>query len=70
MSASRREYRLPQEYDEGPSQIKLAAACAEAARIRALARDDMDWPAQEDALLRAEAAARGTAELHDGLTLA
>lgn len=26
-----RQYRLPQEYGEGPGQMKLAAACAEAA---------------------------------------
>ena len=32
-----RQHRLPREYGEGSSQIKLAAACAEAARIRALA---------------------------------
>ena len=44
-----RQYRLPQEYGAGPGQIKLATACAEAARIRALARDGVDWPAQEEA---------------------
>ena len=40
-----RQHRLSQEYGEGPGQLKLAAACAEAARIRALARDGVDWPA-------------------------
>lgn len=65
-----RQYRLSQEYGEGPGQMKLAAACAEAARIRALARDGVDWPAQEDARLRAEVAAREQADRQDGLTLA
>ena len=37
-----RQYRLPQEYGEGPGQLKLAEACAEAARIRALARSGVD----------------------------
>lgn len=65
-----RQYRLSQEYGEGPGQLKLAAACAEAARIRALARDGVDWPAQEEARLRAEVAAREQADREDGLTLA
>ncbi|MBE0548722.1 MAG: integrase family protein [Rubrivivax sp.] len=65
-----RQYRLSQEYGEGPGQLKLAAACAEAARIRALARDGVDWPAQEEARLRAEVAAREQADRQDGLTLA
>jgi hypothetical protein len=65
-----RQHRLPQEYGEGPGQIKLAAACAEAARIRALARDGVDWPAQEEGRLRTEAAARVQADRQDGLTLA
>jgi hypothetical protein len=65
-----RQHRLPQEYGEGPGQIKLAAACAAAARIRALARDGVDWPAQEDARLRAEAAASEVVERQEGLTLA
>ena len=65
-----RQYRLSQEYGEGPGQLKLAAACAEAARIRALARDGVDWPAQEEVRLRAEVAAREQAEREDGLTLA
>lgn len=64
-----RQYRLPQEYGEGPGQMKLAAACAEAARIRALARDGVDWPAQEEARLRAEVAARELADRQDGLTV-
>ena len=65
-----RQHRLPRDYGEGPGQIKLAAACAEAARIRALARDGVDWPAQEEARLRAETAARDLAEREDGVTLA
>ena len=48
-----RQHRLSQQYGEGPGQIRLAAACAEAARIRALARDGVDWPVQEEARLRA-----------------
>ncbi len=65
-----RQHRLPQAYGEGPGQMKLAAACAAAARIRALARDGVDWPAQEEAPLRAEAAAREVVERQEGLTLA
>ncbi|WOO31521.1 Arm DNA-binding domain-containing protein [Diaphorobacter limosus] len=65
-----RQYRLSQEYGEGPGQLKLAAACAEAARIRALARDGVDWPAQEEARLWAEATAREQADRQDGLTVA
>ena len=64
-----RQYRLPQEYGEGPGQIKLAAACAEAGRIRALARDGIDWPAEDESRLRAEVAARQQAERDDGLTV-
>ena len=41
-----RQYSLPREYGDGPGQIKLADAKAEAARIRALARDGIDWPQQ------------------------
>lgn len=63
-----RQYRLPQQYGDGPGQIKLAGACAEAQRIRALARDGVDWPAEEEARLRAEAAAREQAEREEGLT--
>ncbi len=65
-----RQHRLSQEYGEGPGQMRLAAACAQAARIRALARDGVDWPAEEAARLRAEAAAREATERQDGLTLA
>ena len=65
-----RQHRLPQEYGEGPGQIRLAAACAEAARIRALARDGVDWPAQEEIRLRAEMAARDLAQREEGMTLA
>ncbi len=52
-----RQYTLPQEYGDSPGQIKLADACAEGQRIRALARAGIDWPGEEDdhdhALLRA-----------------
>jgi hypothetical protein len=65
-----RQHRLPQEYGEGPGLMKLATACAEAARIRALARDGVDWPAQEEARLRAEVAAREQLDRQDGMTLA
>lgn len=65
-----RQYRLPQEYGEGPGQMKLATACAEAARIRALARDGVDWPAQEEARLRAEAAEREQMDRQEGMTVA
>lgn len=65
-----RQYRLPQEYGEGPGQMKLVTACAEAARIRALARDGVDWPAQEEARLRAEAAEREQTDRQEGMTVA
>ncbi len=65
-----RQYRLPQEYGEGTGQMKLATACAEAARIRALARDGVDWPAQEEARLRAETAKREQLDRQEGVTLA
>jgi integrase len=52
-SKDERQYSLPQDYGEGPGQIKLADARAEAARIRALARNGIDWPEQEAARLRA-----------------
>ena len=65
-----RQYRLPQEYGEGPGQMKLVTACAEAARIRALARDGVDWPAQEEARLRAEAAEREQMDRQEGMTVA
>ncbi|PZQ76068.1 MAG: integrase [Variovorax paradoxus] len=63
-----RQYRLPQDYGDGPGQIKLVAACAEAQRIRALAREGVDWPAAEVARLLAEAAAHKQAEREAGLT--
>ena len=65
-----RQHRLSQHYGEGPGQIRLAAACAEATRIRAIARDGVDWPAQEEARLLAEAAAREVTDRQDGLTVA
>ncbi|MCM3565566.1 tyrosine-type recombinase/integrase [Hydrogenophaga intermedia] len=65
-----RQYRLPQEYGEGLGQMKLATACAEAARIRALARDGVDWPAQEEARLRAETAEREQLDRQEGMTVA
>ena len=65
-----RQYRLPQEYGERPGQMKLAMACAEAARIRALARDGVDWPAQEEARLRAETAEREQLDRQEGMTMA
>ena len=65
-----RQYRLSQEYGDGPGQLKLAAACAESQRIRSLARDGVDWPAQEEARLRAEAAVREQAEREEGVTFA
>jgi hypothetical protein len=51
-SGPQRQYRLQREYGDGAGQIKLAAACAEAMRIRALAREGVDWPAREEARLR------------------
>jgi hypothetical protein len=68
-SNTERQYRLPQEYGEGPGQLKLAAACAEAARIRALARSGVDWTDAEDARLRSEAASKAALQRRDGLTL-
>ena len=65
-----RQHRLPEDYGEGPGQMRLAAARAAAARIRALARDGVDWPAQEEARLKAEAVAREMADRQDGLTVA
>ena len=52
-SRDERQYSLPHDYGEGPGQIKLADAKAEAARIRALARNGIDWPEQEAERLRA-----------------
>jgi hypothetical protein len=69
-SSGERQYRLPQEYGECAGQVKLAAACAEAARIRSLAREGVDWPAQEEARIKAEATASEQAGRIEGLTLA
>src|ERR1039458_7283342 len=57
-SDTERQYRLPQEYGSAPGQLKLAAACAEAGRIRALARQGVDWTVAEDKRLDAEASTR------------
>ncbi len=65
-----RQHRLSREYGEGSGQMKLAVARAEAARIRALARDGIDWPAQEADRLRAESEARKAKKREDDLTLA
>lgn len=51
-TTAERQHRLPQTYGDAPGQLKLAAARAEAHRIRALAREGIDWPAQEEARLR------------------
>jgi integrase len=69
-SEGEHQYRLPKDYGDGPGQIGLAAACAEAARIRALARGGVDWPAEEVLRLRAEKAARDLAVREQGLTFA
>lgn len=53
-SAGERQYRLPRVYGDGPGQIRLADARAEAARIRALAREGVDWPEQQDRELEGE----------------
>src|SRR5580765_3355055 len=60
-SNTERQYRLPQEYGDAPGQIKLSAACAEAGRIGALARQGVDWTLAEDTRLDAEASARAAA---------
>jgi Arm DNA-binding domain len=65
-----RQYRMPQEYGEGAGQIKLAAACAEATRIRALAREGIDWPAQEEVRLKKATAEAESAHRLEALTLA
>ena len=62
-SNTERQYRLPQEYGDAPGQLKLAAACAEAGRIRALARQGVDWTVAEDTRLEAEASTRAAAAL-------
>lgn len=64
------QYRIPQQYGDGSGQIKLAAACAEAARIRALAREGVDWPAQEEARAKKAFAEADCAQRLEGLTLA
>lgn len=69
-SETERQHRLPSEYGEGPGQMKLAAARAAAARIRALARDGLDWPEQEGARLKAEATSREREARQEGLTFA
>lgn len=63
-----RQYTLPQEYGDSPGQIKLADACAEGQRIRALARSGIDWPTEEEARLHAEAEAQQQAAVN-ALTL-
>jgi Arm DNA-binding domain len=68
--AGQRQYRIPQEYGEGEGQIRLAAACAEASRIRALAREGIDWPAQEEARVAKAFADAESAQRLEGLTLA
>jgi hypothetical protein len=68
--AGQRQYRIPQEYGEGEGQIRLAAACAEASRIRALAREGVDWPAQEEARVAKAFADAESAQRLEGLTLA
>ena len=60
-SNTERQYRLPQEYGDAPGQLKLAAACVEAGRIRALARQGVDWAVSEDTRLEAEALTRAAA---------
>ena len=64
-SNTERQYRLPQEYGDAPGQLKLVDACAEAGRIRALARQGVDWTTAEDTRLEAEASTR-TAALQRG----
>ena len=59
---SERQYSLPREYGDGPGQIKLADAKAEAARIRALARDGIDWPEQQAQQLQKAGEQRQLAE--------
>lgn len=67
---SERQYRLSQKYGHGPGQMKLAAACCAAARIRALTPGGVDWPTQDEMRLRAEVATHEQAERQDGLTQA
>lgn len=67
-TTTERQYRLPQTYGDGPSQLKLAAARAEAHRIRALARQGIDWPAQEESRLREAHQASTQHEAEEALT--
>ena len=60
-SSNELQYLLPQEYGDAPGQLKLSAACAEAGRIRALARQGVDWTVAEDTRLEAEADSRRSA---------
>jgi hypothetical protein len=60
-SDTERQYRLPQEYGDAPGQLKLSAACAEAGRIRAMARQGVDWTVAEDTRLEAEASSHAAA---------
>jgi len=69
-SNTERQYRLPQEHGDAPGQLKLSAACAEAGRIRTLARQGVDWTMAEDTRLEAEASTRAAAlQRRDGPTL-
>jgi hypothetical protein len=63
-SNTERQYRLPQECGDALGQIKLAAVCAEAGRIRALARQGVDWMVAENTRLEAEASTRAAALQH------
>jgi len=65
-----RQYSLPREYGDGPGQIKLADAKAEAARIRALARDGIDWPEQQAQELQKAGEQRQLAAKKQELTFA
>lgn len=48
-SGVERQVRLPKTYGDGPHQMRLAEARAEAARIRALAYEGIDWRAEQEA---------------------
>ena len=65
-----RQHSLPREYGDGPGQIKLADAKAEAARIRALARDGIDWPEQQAQELQKAGEQRQLAAKKQDLTFA
>jgi hypothetical protein len=60
----------PDALDVTPHHASDIAACAEAARTRALARGGVDWPAEEALRLRAETAARDLAVRERSLTFA